>query len=163
MVGEENKSRELIYKRTRNGGVWRCVWHTGSDKKCVCQSKRRARKSGPLCYQYGAVLSQTTAKVSCNSYQKEANMHKSWRMLWLYQNRSCRPISMVTERRNMTVCMCRWWSFSLWLCFRATQLRSFCRGNGYIQIHRDTNELVGNREWMKLGLVYEGVCVSPLS
>lgn len=131
------------------------------SQKCVCQSKR-ARKSGPLCYQYAAVLSQTTAKVKCNSYQKEANMHKPWRVLWLYQNRSRRPILVVTERRNMTLCMCRW-SFSLWLCFRATQLRSFCRGNGYIRIHWDTNELVGNREWMKLGLVYEGVHVSPPS
>lgn len=75
------------------------------SQKCVSQNKRRARKNWHIYYQHGVFLSRKTAKVMCDKYQKETNMHKPWRMLWLYQNRSCRPSLLVTKRRYTTVCM----------------------------------------------------------
>lgn len=87
------------------GGCLKVCLKCRTSQKCVSQSKRRAKKGENLYYQYGVVLSRTTAKVRCDRYQKEENMHKPWRVLWLYQNRSCRPSLVVTEWRNMTMCV----------------------------------------------------------
>lgn len=88
-------------------------------------------------------------------------MHKAWRCCDCTRTKVADPVWQWLKGRTWLYECCRCWSFSLGLHFRATLLRFICKGNGYIWIHRGTEEVVRNREWMEL--FYKGVRVSPPS
>lgn len=78
---ERKQTQGTGFIKGGGGGCLKVCLKCRTSQKCVSQSKRRAKKGGNLYYQYGVVLSRTTAKVRCDRYQKEENMHKPWRVL----------------------------------------------------------------------------------
>lgn len=125
----------------------------------ICFPEQNKRKGRHLCWQYGAViLSRATAKVRRERHLKKIGKHKSWRMLWTGKELQAQFGDWKEE--HSWVC-CGYQSFSLWLCFRTTQMRFFCGGNRYTQIHVDIDKQAGNRKRIQPSL-WRSSCVTVL-
>lgn len=148
VVWEENKPRGLDLWKV-GGGVWRCVWSAGPDKNVFPREKEELGKVDIFTISMKWSWAEPQQRWGVTETKRRQICTGPGGCCDCTRTGAADPVWRWLKGGTQLCACCTCWRFSLWLCFRATQLRSFCGGNGYIWIHPDTDKRVGNREWMK--------------